>query len=245
MNNSIFDDTGAGSRRQENLLPAAVKICGLQDVEVLKSMINLPVDYIGVVFAKSRRQITPEKAAELRSVLFEWPIHERPKLAGVFVNPTMQELKHVMETVSLDVIQLHGQESAEFCQQVKELWNAEVFKVVSFPKDETEQDPDHAAVQRLNDYVGFVDAILLDTFDPMYGGGSGKTFAWERIPVYAEWAAERGIAMFVAGGLQTDNVQHLIQTYRPYGVDVSSGVETEGLKDISKITAFLERVKQA
>ena len=66
-----------------NLLPATVKICGLQGVEVLKSMINLPVDYIGVVFAKSRRQITPEKAAELKSVLFEWSLYSRPKLAGV------------------------------------------------------------------------------------------------------------------------------------------------------------------
>lgn len=86
---------------------------------------------------------------------------------------------------------------------------------------------------------------MLDTHDPLYGGGSGKTFAWERIPAYAEWAKSREIALFVAGGLQPDNVQQLIQTYTPFGVDVSSGVETEGVKDIAKITAFVERVKQA
>ncbi|MGQ8872886.1 phosphoribosylanthranilate isomerase [Paenibacillus sp. TSA_86.1] len=245
MNDSINNGIGSSSSEQGHSLPAAVKICGLQDVEVLKSMINLPVDYIGVVFANSRRRITPEQAAALKSVLLEWPVNERPKLAGVFVNPTFHELEHVMEIVSLDVIQLHGQESAEFCEQVKKRWNANVFKAVSFPKDDTGQDADLVALQRLDAYAGFVDAILLDTFDPLYGGGSGKTFAWERIPAYAEWAAKNDVAMFVAGGLQADNVQHLIQTYRPYGVDVSSGVETEGLKDITKITTFVERVKQA
>jgi phosphoribosylanthranilate isomerase len=245
MNNSVSDQAGRRTGEQEPLLPAAVKICGLQDVEVLKSMINLPVDFIGVVFANSRRQITPEQAAELRTVLFEWSTEERPKLAGVFVNPTLQELEYVMQTAPLDVIQLHGQESAAFCKQVKERWDAHVFKAVSFPKNESGQDANHTALHSLNAYAGCIDAILLDTFDPLYGGGSGKTFAWERIPAYANWADQHGIALLVAGGLQAENVQQLIRTYRPYGVDVSSGVETEGLKDITKIKAFVERVKQA
>ncbi|MBR2563238.1 MAG: phosphoribosylanthranilate isomerase [Paenibacillus sp.] len=245
MSNAKYDESGSGSFEQGTVQPAAVKICGLQDVEVLKSMINLPVDYIGVVFANSRRRITPEQAAELKSVLFEWSVNERPKLAGVFVNPTMEELEHVMETVYLDVIQLHGQERAEFCQQVKEKWDVDVFKAVSFSKEETAQNQNDVALQKLDTYVGFVDTILLDTFDPLYGGGSGKTFAWDRIPAYAEWAHQHGISMFVAGGLAVDNVQELLQAYRPYGVDVSSGVETEGLKDITKIKAFVERVKQA
>lgn len=98
MNNSVSGQAGRRTGEQEPLLPAAVKICGLQDVEVLKSMINLPVDFIGIVFANSRRQITPEQAAELRTVLFEWSTEERPKLAGVFVNPTLQELEYVMQT---------------------------------------------------------------------------------------------------------------------------------------------------
>lgn len=245
MNTSIHDGTGDSMSELRNPLPAAVKICGLQDVEVLKSMINLPVDYIGVVFAKSRRRIEPEQAAALRTVLFEWSAYDRPKLAGVFVNPTLKELEHIMEIAHLDVIQLHGQETAEFCQQVKQRWDAAVFKVFSFPKDETGPEADDAAIRALDAYDKFVDAILLDTHDPLYGGGSGKTFAWERIPAYAEWAKSREIALFVAGGLQPDNVQELIQTYAPFGVDVSSGVETEGVKDIAKITAFVERVKQA
>ncbi|MGW7161648.1 phosphoribosylanthranilate isomerase [Paenibacillus taichungensis] len=244
---NAFNHDGTSSRDVDlrNQPAAAVKICGLQDVEVLKSMINLPVDYVGVVFAPSRRRITPEQGAELRTVLLDWTMFDRPKLAGVFVNPTLEELESIMQISRLDVIQLHGQESPEFCEQVKQRFGIEVFKAFSFPKDETGSLADDTALLELDPYKNVVDAILLDTFDPLYGGGSGKTFAWERIPFYAEWARKHGIALFVAGGLQPDNVQQLIQTYAPDGVDVSSGVESEGVKDIAKITAFVERVKQA
>ncbi|WP_082350644.1 phosphoribosylanthranilate isomerase [Paenibacillus xylanivorans] len=244
---NAFNHDGTSSREVDlpNRPAAAVKICGLQDVEVLKSMINLPVDYIGIVFAPSRRRITPEQGAELRTVLLDWTKFDQPKLAGVFVNPTLEELESIMKISRLDVIQLHGQESPEFCEQVKQRFDTEVFKAFSFPKDEVGSLADDTALLALDPYKNVVDAVLLDTFDPLYGGGSGKTFAWERIPFYADWAREHGIALFVAGGLQPDNVQQLIQKYAPNGVDVSSGVESEGVKDIAKITAFVERVKQA
>ncbi|MFE6076018.1 phosphoribosylanthranilate isomerase [Paenibacillus sp. NPDC057886] len=245
MNGSNHDGTSSRDVDLRNRPAAAVKICGLQDVEVLKSMINLPVDYIGVVFAPSRRRITPEQGAELRTVLLDWTMFDRPKLAGVFVNPTFEELESIMKISHLDVIQLHGQESPEFCEQVKQRFDTEVFKAFSFPKDETGSLANDTALMALDPYKNVVDAILLDTFDPLYGGGSGKTFAWERISFYAEWARKHGISLFVAGGLQPDNVQQLIQRYAPDGVDVSSGVESEGVKDIAKITAFVERVKQA
>ncbi|MEO2207230.1 phosphoribosylanthranilate isomerase [Paenibacillus pabuli] len=238
------DGTGGRDNKLLRESAVAVKICGLQDVEVLKSMINLPIDYIGVVFADSRRQIEADKAAELRAVLMDWTAPNRPKLAGVFVNPSMTELESVMEVAHLDVIQLHGQESPEFCGLVKQRFGTEVFKALSFPKDETATEVNDAA-KILDPYQNVVDAILLDTYDPLYGGGSGKTFAWDRIPAYAEWAIQHGIALFVAGGLQPDNVEQLIQNYAPDGVDVSSGVESDGVKDIAKITAFVERVKQA
>ncbi|WP_405153024.1 phosphoribosylanthranilate isomerase [Paenibacillus sp. FSL K6-0108] len=245
MNAFNHDGTSSRDVDLQNRPAAAVKICGLQDVEVLKSMINLPVDYVGVVFAPSRRRITPEQGAELREVLLDWTMFDRPKLTGVFVNPALVELESIMQISRLDVIQLHGQESPEFCEQVKQRFGTEVFKAFSFPKDETGSLADHTALLALDPYKNVVDAILLDTFDPLYVGGSGKTFAWERIPFYAKWARKHGIALFVAGGLQPDNVQQLIQTYAPDGVDVSSGVESEGVKDIAKITAFVERVKQA
>jgi phosphoribosylanthranilate isomerase len=245
MNKLMNDGVGSRDNRAPRESAAAVKICGLQDVEVLKSMINLPIDYIGVVFAESRRQIDARKAAELRAVLMDWNASYRPKLTGVFVNPSITELEGVMEAAHLDVIQLHGQESPEFCGLVKQRFGTEVFKALSFPKDETAAEVNDTAKKALDPYQNVVDAILLDTYDPLYGGGSGKTFAWDRIPAYAEWAIQHGIALFVAGGLHPDNVEQLIQTYAPDGVDVSSGVESDGLKDIAKITAFVERVKQA
>jgi len=245
MTENIQGEAGSREGIGQQQASTAAKICGLQDVEVLKSMINLPVDYIGVVFAKSRRRIKPEQAADLREVLMDWKAGKRPGLAGVFVNPALEELEHIMNVAPLDVIQLHGQETPEFCRQVKQRWAAEVFKVFSFPKDGSGHDETDSAVRALTPYEGTVDAVLLDTHDPKYGGGSGKTFAWERIPAYADWCKEHGVKLFVAGGLQPGNVEDLIRTYQPDGVDVSSGVETGGVKDIAKITAFVERVKQA
>jgi len=222
-----------------------VKICGLQDVEVLKSMLNLPVDYIGFVFANSRRQVTAEGANILLEQLKHWQHETLPESVGVFVNPDMDFLSKVMEHAPLDVIQLHGQEDAVFCEEVKRKFGVKVFKAVSVLSKGAENGSDLMEQQVIaNDYVGVIDALLLDTFDPVYGGGSGQTFAWERISHYQKWSEEHGVPLFVAGGLEPNNVSELITKYHPYGVDVSSGVESNGLKDIDKIKAFIERVKQ-
>ncbi|MDR9853830.1 phosphoribosylanthranilate isomerase [Paenibacillus sp. VCA1] len=218
-----------------------VKICGLQSVEVLKSINNLPIDYIGFVFAKSRRQVSPIAAASLAGAARNGVSSASPRIVGVFVNPDMGQLEEVMTHVKLDVIQLHGQESPSFCRDAKERFQAELFKVVSVG---TQHRPDGDPV-RFEDYAGAIDGLLLDTFEPQYGGGSGTTFAWDKIPAYREWTREQGIPLFVAGGLNVSNVAGLIRDYTPDGVDVSSGVETNGSKDLEKIAAFVERVKQA
>lgn len=98
-----------------------VKICGLQDVEVLKSMLHLPLDYIGFVFAPSRRKVSIERAAELIAELPNWKTGEIPKAAGVFVNPELDELNELLSVVHLDVIQLHGQESPAFASRFAKL----------------------------------------------------------------------------------------------------------------------------
>lgn len=220
-----------------------VKICGLQDVEVLKSMLHLPVDFIGFVFAPSRRRVTIERAAELIPVLAEWNTTAKPKAAGVFVNPELDELSELLSVVSLDVVQLHGQESPLLCEKIRNTFpNVQVWKAMSV----AENDSDSADIKyTMEQYVGSVDAILLDTYDPLQSGGSGRTFAWERLPDYQIAAAKYDLPLFVAGGLHADNVRELLNTYAPYGVDVSSGVESDGTKDIFKMTAFVERVKQS
>lgn len=219
----------------------AIKICGLQSVEVLKSMINLPVEYIGFVFAKSRRQVTSDQAAKLTSVLKQWKNGRIPSSVGVVVNPTMEELKELLHTVELDVVQLHGQESPQFCREVKEGFPVSVFKAVSVHSDRSPIEQ----IAELEQYAGCIDGLLIDTYDPVHGGGSGRTFAWDVIPLYKDWTSRHGIPLFVAGGLDSSNVGELIRDYEPDGVDVSSGVEhAPGEKDITKVTAFVERVKR-
>ncbi|MNK06137.1 N-(5'-phosphoribosyl)anthranilate isomerase [compost metagenome] len=217
---------------------ASVKICGLQDVEVLKSMINLPVDHIGFVFAKSKRRVTADQAAALIPILKEWQSAEKPESVGVFVNPTIEELSDILQKASLDIIQLHGQESPEFCREVKRRFGVKVFKVLSVKQDSNKEGFD------LEEYKGALDGLLLDTYDPLYGGGSGQTFDWKQILPYQMWTKQEGIPLIIAGGLHPENVGDLLENFQPDGVDVSSGVETDGLKDIAKIRAFVERVKR-
>ncbi|NUU63275.1 phosphoribosylanthranilate isomerase [Paenibacillus agri] len=221
-----------------------VKICGLQDVEVLKSMERLSLDYIGFVFAPSRRNVTTERAAELIAELRNWKTGSIPKAAGVFVNPELAELRELLDVVQLDVIQLHGNESPAFCRAVKLAFpEVQVWKALSV--QETGGAAAGKGLASLELYAGSVDALLLDTYDPLQSGGSGRTFAWELIPAYREAAAAHGLPLFVAGGLHPGNVGELLEQYAPDGVDVSSGVESDGIKDIIKMTAFVERVKQS
>lgn len=220
------------------MVKSTVKICGLQSVEVLANMLKLPIDHIGFVFAKSKRQVSPQQAGEMIAYLSEHA-KQTPLTAGVFVNPTKQELEEIVMVAPLDIIQLHGEESPELCQWVKTHLQRKVFKVFSIAEEKNEE----SVRKQLMPYTGVIDALMLDTFDPIIGGGTGKTFNWQTIPMYRKWAKEQRIPLIAAGGLHADNVQQLIHEYQPDGVDVSSGVETDGVKDINKIVAFVERVK--
>jgi len=224
---------------------ATVKICGLKDVETLASVLHLPVDYIGFLFAKSKRQVSAAQAGEMARLVNEFRERGRqvPLMVGVFVNPSEEQLADVMREAPLDIIQLHGSESPDFCRFVRDTFRVRVCRVLSVAEaGEPDAGSDQAAAvaRTLDPFVGSIDSLLLDTA----GGGTGRTFEWSRIPDYVAWAKRNGIPLLVAGGLTPDNVAGLIEAYEPDGVDVSSGVETDGVKDITKITAFVERVKR-
>lgn len=223
-----------------NLNAAQVKICGIKEEVTLHGMSGLPVDYIGFVFAKSRRQLTPEQAGKLYAISKAIPMaHGKPPLTvGVFVNPTMEQLTEVLAEVPLDVVQLHGEESPAFCMEVHDRFKVEVWRALP-AIDEAESTNLDAGVERLKAYAGAVSTILLDTA----GGGTGKAFRWDVIPAYQEAASKQGLRLFIAGGLSPDNATELMMSYHPEGVDISSGVETDGVKDLSKIAAFAERVR--
>lgn len=226
-----------------------VKICGIKSADTLRGIGRLPIDHIGFVFAPSKRRVTPETAGELIRLLEAEGSRESGlfRTAGVFVNPSLDELREVMASAPLDIIQLHGQETPEFCAKVKEAFGVTVFKAVPVPEGSSAEGAEEAQglIDRLKPYAPVVDVFLLDTYDPVIGGGSGRTFSWEAIPPVRDWARSVGRKLLIAGGLHADNVEHLLKEYAPDGVDISSGVETEGVKDINKIKTFVERVKPA
>lgn len=218
---------------------AKVKICGIQELDLLKEVCTLQADYVGFVLANSRRRVTINVLKELTKYLKSLK-SAAPLSAGVFVNLNAEELERIVQEAPLDIVQLHGQESPELCMFVKEKLGCKVAKVVSVKEAEQQQSLSDIAAP----YADCIDILLLDTHDPVYGGGSGRTFNWDVIPEMKEWAKKHQIEFMVAGGLNPDNVRQLMEQHAPDSVDVSSGVETDGKKDINKIKMFIERVKQ-
>ncbi|MFD0586913.1 phosphoribosylanthranilate isomerase [Paenibacillus sp. GCM10027627] len=228
-------------------MSARIKICGLRDVQTVELLDGLPIREIGLVFAPSKRQVDKETAARLVRAIrkLTTAYGASPRAVGVFVNASLKEIDELMEEAPLDVAQLHGDESPEFCAQLR-LNHPElhIWRVLSMKgKGDISDEPllANEAKESVEPYSGLVDAILIDA----PGGGTGQPFNWSLIDAYKKAAAAKGLPLYVAGGLTPDNVQELLRTYAPDGIDVSSGVETEGQKDIEKIRLFVRRVMEA
>ncbi|RNB58663.1 phosphoribosylanthranilate isomerase [Brevibacillus gelatini] len=206
-----------------------LKICGIKHEKTLALLKELRVDYVGLVFAPSKRRVDAKTAGRLLAAV---PGH--PPAVGVFVNPTMEELDEVLREAPLSVIQLHGQETPEFCRQVRERFSVSVWKALAVGGDTD-------AAKALEAYRGIVSAFLFDTYDPAQAGGTGKKFSWEQIPQLQVKCKDADC--IIAGGIHAENVAELIGTYQPAMIDVSSGVETDGEKDGEKIKKLVERVK--
>lgn len=211
-----------------------IKICGLSEVEHAVAASQAGADFIGLVFAPSPRQITPEKALPVIEAVRS--LRPCPAIVGVFVNTPSQEVNHIARFCNLDRVQLSGNESWQYCLEIE----GPVIKAIHVSPGKSVQDiiadidkgyrlmPDNKLVCLLDSRVGNV------------LGGTGQTFDWQ---VAGEVAAR--FPVIIAGGLTPDNVGQLVSDYNPWGVDVSSGVESRGLKDIIKIKAFVEAVRKA
>ncbi len=230
-----------------------IKICGLREPQGFESMLDGRITSIGFVFAPSRRKVDPTVPFAWRTLINHMPEHLNPPLlTGVFVNPTVDEVLRMVENGSLDVVQLHGQESVDTCRSIRDAlkeWTIangnrgviQVWKALTIM--EGEEVPIDTIGETIEKLAPFVDLFLVDTHDPQYGGGSGKTFSWDVLPQLQRTANKCKRPLWVAGGLNPDNVRTLIDTYHPDGVDISSGVETDQHKDIHKIDLFIKRVK--
>lgn len=203
-----------------------IKICGIQDVETAVLAAQAGADAIGLVFAPSRRRVTTEAARAISLALP--PFVSR---VGVFVDAPLAEVKELVAYCRLDVVQLHGREEADYCRQLP----ARVIKSVSIP----DGDPYSGPGSTLQEYYDLpVAGILFDTAVAGQSGGTGRTFDWTVLG-----AVNLPVPVILAGGLNPENVRGALEIVRPYGVDVSSGVETGGVKDNVKIYKFIQAVK--
>ncbi|MFD1427757.1 phosphoribosylanthranilate isomerase [Kroppenstedtia sanguinis] len=211
--------------------PTFVKVCGLRSPEDAEKLEGLDVTAAGLIFVPGRhRQVTPEEGAAIAAHLPRGVLK-----AGVFINPTQKELLSVLDQVPLDLIQLHGEESPQFCEWLKEQGQVHVVKVFHMGE---------SLPVSWEEYAPYIDAVLLDSSTGQKRGGTGKSFPWQWIPNEKKRWRRWELPVWVAGGLSPDNVERLLQEYAPDGVDVSGGVEMKGGKDRNKISQFVERVRQ-
>ena len=207
-----------------------IKLCGNRSLTDIQKTTTSESDYIGVIFAPSKRKIKPEA---LRAWLKTCPIQKDQQLVGVFVNPTIQELEEVLYFFDLDIIQLHGEETVSEVLKVKELFGLPIWKVIHH---------DEQGMEKMELFQGVVDGFVIDTKVKGVWGGSGKRFDWAVAPSYIQQAKKYGVPCFIAGGVTPDNIQELL-TYQPDGIDISSGIETDEEKDLEKIDEVIRRTK--
>lgn len=196
-----------------------IKLCGLSRPCDLEAANELKPEYIGFVFApKSRRYVSPQKAAELKRCL-----HPEICAVGVFVNEKPENIAVLLNAGTVDVAQLHGSESEDYIKELRRLTAKPLIKAFRI-------DSEKDIISAMNSSA---DYVLLDSGS----GGTGTSFDWELM---------RNIQRpyFLAGGLDIHNVENAVKDFMPYAVDVSSGIETDGYKDKNKMAAFVSAVRK-
>ncbi|HEX2925707.1 MAG TPA: phosphoribosylanthranilate isomerase [Ruminiclostridium sp.] len=203
-----------------------IKICGLSRIQDIEYVNDALPDFIGFVFAQSRRQVKPEAAGELKAAL-----DNRIKAVGVFVNEDTAFIKDLCHHGIIDYIQLHGDESNEYIANLKlQLERANCSKPIIKAVRVKDSETMGAAGQYNTDF------LLLDTYIDREYGGTGKAFDWKL-------ASSTVKPFFLAGGLNYNNVLQAINTAKPFSVDISSGVETDGNKDRTKIKNIVKLIR--
>lgn len=196
-----------------------IKLCGLSRPCDIDAVNRLKPDYIGFVFAKkSKRYVSPEKAAALKAAL-----DPAIRAVGVFVNEPAENVAALLKDGTIDVTQLHGKEDEGYITALRAMTDQPIIKAFRI-----DTEADVAAANSSS-----ADFVLLDSGN----GGTGTVFDWNLL---------QGIRRpyFLAGGLNPDNAEAAVSALKPYAVDVSSGIETDGLKDETKMTAFTAAVKR-
>ncbi len=201
-----------------------VKICGNTNPQDAELAVRLGADYLGFIFAESKRKINVKTAQEIMAAVkgFE-------NYVGVFFNQPKKEVEDIATRLKLKILQFHGEETALYCRH---------FMDRGYDVIKTFRVKDAMSLKRLDEYNVY--AFLFDTFSKEESGGTGKTFDWkllENRPFVHE-------KLFLAGGLNVENLSDAIQRIKPYAVDVASGVEKEpGKKDPALLERFIQLAK--
>ena len=197
---------------------AKIKICGLTRLEDIEAANALLPDYIGFVFwERSKRNVSKEQAKELKSRL-----DSRIKAVGVFVDAEIDFIADLVSCGIIDVAQLHGSEDEDYISQLRgRIGGAEIIKAFNINKIESFDEAEKSSA----------DHIMIDS-----GKGSGIAFDWSKLERLKR-------PYFLAGGLSAENISEVLASIKPFAVDVSSGVETDGLKDRAKMKRFVESVR--
>jgi phosphoribosylanthranilate isomerase len=202
----------------------AVKICGITDYEDASMAVELGAGVLGFIFARSPRQITPQKARDIISAMPPFV-----KTVGVFVDEEPAAIKEMIHYCGLDLVQLHGDESPDLCSELMP-YTIKALRI-----------RDESSLRTSRIYQGKVRALLLDTYLEDKAGGTGKTFDWQ----LALKIKKLGIPIILAGGLGPSNIDDAVSTVRPYAVDVNSGVEERpGKKSHTLMKDLMEKVRR-
>ena len=199
-----------------------VKICGITHMADAEAAVESGADALGFIFAKSPRQITPQKAKDITRRISPFV-----KTVGVFVNKQPAKIREIMDFCGLDLVQLHGNEPVSVCSDLA----PKVIKAFRVQGEES--------LLGIADFKGHVRAILLDTYQKGLNGGTGKTFDWR----LALKAKKTGIPLVLSGGLCPDNIEEALERMNPFAIDISSGIEKmPGVKDHGRIRIFMDKV---
>lgn len=198
-----------------------VKICGLFQPQDISYVNEARPDYVGFVFAKSKRQVTKEQAKKMSLELDEGIV-----AVGVFVDAPVEQVAELLNEGIIAIAQLHGSEDNDYIERLRSLiGNQKIIKAIRVRSAEDVT----AAGQSLADY------LLLDAYTPDVAGGTGSKFDWQMISHVAQ-------PFFLAGGINIDNVEEAVGV-APFALDISSGVETNGIKDRNKIIEIVNRIR--
>lgn len=199
-----------------------VKICGIRRAEDIEIVNKYLPDFIGFIFVPtSKRYVEPKMVAKLKKNL-----DPRIKTVGVFVNESIEKIREIKKECSLDVVQLHGEETPQFCEEL----GGRIWKAIRV-KDED-------CVEILDTYAEYTELLLLDTYVDGTHGGTGQAFDWDLIEFFS---ADYNIGL--AGGITRENVLKAKKKVEPELIDVASGSETNGIKDEEKIKDIIQIIR--